>query len=282
MNPQATILRSVSSCALVATMIAGLTARAEVPDGQDGMAEIGGWWWPPLPVLSAPFVRGDANLSGAAELGDAIFILQHLFYNGPEPECMAAADIDSDSKVDIVDPIFLLAYLYYGGRSPAAPYPYCGDDPSPSGLGCARYIACVPPPCPDPAAEAIEFEIVSRPTPFAGEVRIIGRMRNVGGPFVSHPGEQRLLLYEQSAGGHATLVARVEFQNLDPGETLEVTYVRSWDTTSFDLLEFPPKYMLQILYDPDIKEDGLEQNDDCVHDNNLLGRSGSDINELFD
>ncbi len=281
MNPQATILRSVSSCALVATMVVGLTARADVPDAQDGMAEIVDWWWPPVAEISVPFLRGDANLSGAAEVGDAVFILQYLFCRGSAPACMAAADVNNNGVVEMADAILLLGHLFLGGKPPAEPYPFCGKDPNPSGLGCGRYIACRPPPCPDPAVEAIDVEIVSLTSKFEGQVRITGRMRNLGGLFDSGAGQQSLQLYEQYTGAHAVLVAHVDFEDLDPDETLEVTYVRHWDSSSPSEGEFPPKYMVVISYDPDIYMDGNERNDDCNSDNNVRERSGWDINDLF-
>jgi len=279
MNPQAKILRIVSSCAFVATMVAGLTARAESPDGQDGMAEIVDLWWPPVAELSMPFLRGDANLSGAAEVGDAVFILQYLFCRGTAPACMAAADVNDNGVVEMADAILLLGHLFLGGKAPAQPYPFCGKDPSSSGLGCARYIACRQLRCPDPAVEAIDMEIVSLTSRFEGQVRITGRMKNLGGPFDSGAGQQSLQLYEQYTGG---LVAHVDFEDLDLGETLEVSYVRHWNASSPSEGEFPPKYMVVISYDPDIYMDGNERNDDCNSDNNVLERSGWDINDLFD
>lgn len=71
------------------------------------------------------FRRGDANLDGAIDVADPVFILGYLFVSGPAPACREAADVDSDDAETIGDAIYLLGHLFDEGPPPAAPYPEC-------------------------------------------------------------------------------------------------------------------------------------------------------------
>ena len=85
------------------------------------------------------FVRGDANVDGSVDVGDAVEILNTLFGGGGVAGCLEAADVNADTVVDIADPIALLAYLFSGGAAPSAPFPECGADPS---VDCALGTSC--------------------------------------------------------------------------------------------------------------------------------------------
>ena len=65
-------------------------------------------------VAPAP-LRGDSNGSGAADISDAIHVLNFLFGGGPAPVCPAVADVNASGEVDISDPIALLNALFSGG-----------------------------------------------------------------------------------------------------------------------------------------------------------------------
>lgn len=82
------------------------------------------------------FLRGDANSDSRLDIGDAIFILNYLFQNGPSPSCMDAADLNDDGAVNIADPIFLLNYQFRDGQAPPEPFPEEGTDPTTDGLSC--------------------------------------------------------------------------------------------------------------------------------------------------
>lgn len=138
------------------------------------------------------------------------------------------------------------------------------------------------PKCPDPAVEKIDFTIVSRTGKFSGKVRITGVVKNVGlAPYISGPNQQAVHLYEFIPGGSARLVAKKNFQNLNPGQQVTVAYERNWDASSPSEGEFPPSYRVIIAYDPDIRLDSNPKNDDCNINNNQKERSGADINALF-
>jgi len=56
----------------------------------------------------ARFRRGDANASGAHELGDPIVVLNFLFLDGPAPSCLDAGDADDSGNLEITDAVGLL------------------------------------------------------------------------------------------------------------------------------------------------------------------------------
>ena len=90
-----------------------------------------------------PFVRGDANADGAANVADAIFILAHLFAGQAAPSCAQAADVNDDGGVNVADAVYLLAYLFAGGHAPPAPFGACGSAaPTGGGVGCASFAPC--------------------------------------------------------------------------------------------------------------------------------------------
>ncbi|HIN80531.1 MAG TPA: hypothetical protein EYN00_05590 [Planctomycetes bacterium] len=91
------------------------------------------------------FRRGDCNLDGSVNLGDAICFLNVLFIFPPPPwPCKDSTDSNDDGDANIADAVFLLTYLFIGGLPPPPPGPtVCGVDPTLDGLDCMA-----PNPCP--------------------------------------------------------------------------------------------------------------------------------------
>lgn len=142
------------------------------------------------------------------------------------------------------------------------------------------------PPCLDPAAFEIRFEIVRRDTPFRGRVRITGVVKNIGtAPFTCNPGSMQASahLYELPPGAVSggTLRGHTDFSSLAVNGTVTVSYERDWDSSSPAEGEFPTSFRLMIVYDPDILLDGNKANDDCKINNNTKSRSGTEINALL-
>lgn len=90
------------------------------------------------------FLRGDANTDTALNIADAIFVLSHLFTQGPAPSCFDTADANDDGSLNIADPINVLDYLFSQGSPFPDPFGACGIDPTPDGLDCASYDFCQP------------------------------------------------------------------------------------------------------------------------------------------
>ncbi|MEM7262993.1 MAG: hypothetical protein AAF488_13455 [Planctomycetota bacterium] len=97
------------------------------------------------PVGTAPvaeFIRGDSNEDGGLDIADAIFALNLLFGTGGTVTCDDANDSNDDGGFDISDAIYTLAALFSSGSNPGAPFPNCGDDPTPDGFDCVDFASC--------------------------------------------------------------------------------------------------------------------------------------------
>lgn len=88
----------------------------------------------------SPFVRGDVNGDGVVDISDAIGNLAFQF-DGVPVDCLSALDLDDSGDLTIGDPILALSFLFSLGADPASPFPGCGLDPTPDGLGCLGPVA---------------------------------------------------------------------------------------------------------------------------------------------
>ncbi|MFN0060626.1 MAG: hypothetical protein ACKVX7_19400 [Planctomycetota bacterium] len=97
-----------------------------------------------VPSGVVPFRRGDVNLDGSIDIGDAIALLTNLFVPGTTPlGCLDSGDLNDDGTINIGDPISLLTHLF-SAISPPLPPPagVCGDDPTADTLQCAGFGVC--------------------------------------------------------------------------------------------------------------------------------------------
>ena len=69
-----------------------------------------------LPIPGAQDI-GDANLDGKVDITDAIFLLKHLFFGGPQPR-RRLADMDRDERLSLQDVVYLIDYLFLGRARP--------------------------------------------------------------------------------------------------------------------------------------------------------------------
>jgi hypothetical protein len=83
----------------------------------------------PATPPSGRFRRGEVNGDSQVNLTDAVFILYQLFWGGPAPPCLDAADADDSGDLTLTDPVFMLNHLFRGGPAPPAPGTQeCGAD----------------------------------------------------------------------------------------------------------------------------------------------------------
>ena len=74
------------------------------------------------PSVTAGFTRGDCNNDGVISLSDAVYLMQYLYGNGPQP--IPVPDVgDANCKlgVDIIDVIYLVDHVLRGGPKPKCP-----------------------------------------------------------------------------------------------------------------------------------------------------------------
>ncbi|MEM7262488.1 MAG: lamin tail domain-containing protein, partial [Planctomycetota bacterium] len=94
-------------------------------------------------TVGPEFLRGDAQISCAVDLADAVFTLNFLFLGGPEPSCLDAADANDSGVVDIADAVSILGFLFLGSPPPALPGPDdLGPDPTDDELAECVYKGC--------------------------------------------------------------------------------------------------------------------------------------------
>ena len=89
------------------------------------------------------FIRGDANSDARVDIADGIWLINDLFYSGPETRCQGAADSNDDDRVDLADAMYIFNWQLQPGRSPGnlappppAPFPNCGTDSDVSAEEC--------------------------------------------------------------------------------------------------------------------------------------------------
>ncbi len=84
------------------------------------------------------FLRGDVNGDRGVDASDAVSILRYLFLGEAGPNCLDAADVNDDGRINIGDPINLLTTVFRGTVSIADPYPLSGSDPTEDDLDDCR------------------------------------------------------------------------------------------------------------------------------------------------
>jgi len=153
--------------------------------------------------------------------------------------------------------------------------------PTPTIPGVRPTIPPIIKECRDPAAISLKFRVVSRDPKWPttqGRIRIEGVVKNVGNAaFESDPRQAVAELSEVPAAGRGTVKAHQNIPRLDPGAQIILHYETAWDTAR----EFPPKYVLQITYDPDIYLDANKKNDDCNRNNNRTELTGDQIRRTW-
>ncbi|MBN1417643.1 MAG: hypothetical protein JXP34_02645 [Planctomycetes bacterium] len=103
------------------------------------------------------FRRGDTNGDDGMDIGDAVFLLSHLFQEGEAPGCLDAADVNDDGALDLGDPIRLLGHLFAADTLPPSSLG-CQPDTTPDDLDCRNPGACAQGDLPSVEEEAKIFE----------------------------------------------------------------------------------------------------------------------------
>jgi M6 family metalloprotease-like protein len=65
------------------------------------------------------YLLGDANGDGVIDPGDAVFMINYFFKNGPAPDPLVSGDANCDEAVDPGDVVYLLNYLFRGWPAPS-------------------------------------------------------------------------------------------------------------------------------------------------------------------
>lgn len=68
-----------------------------------------------------PYICGDANSDEIINVGDAVFLINYIFQNGPSPDPREAGFANGDNDIDVGDAVFVINYIFKSGESPICP-----------------------------------------------------------------------------------------------------------------------------------------------------------------
>ncbi|MFH1700156.1 MAG: thrombospondin type 3 repeat-containing protein [Candidatus Zixiibacteriota bacterium] len=73
-------------------------------------------------VLAEPitYICGDANGDTQTNVGDAVFIINHVFKGGPAPDPIEACDGNCDSQCNVGDAVYMINHVFKSGPAPCA------------------------------------------------------------------------------------------------------------------------------------------------------------------
>lgn len=67
-------------------------------------------------------VPGDANHDNGVNVGDAVFLINHVFKSGPAPQCRQEGNVNGDASVNVGDAVFLINRVFKSGPAPTCGY----------------------------------------------------------------------------------------------------------------------------------------------------------------
>ncbi|MEE9443458.1 MAG: dockerin type I repeat-containing protein [candidate division Zixibacteria bacterium] len=76
--------------------------------------------------LDLSYICGDANGDWQVNVGDAVYIIAHVFKGGPPPESIEAGDANCDGNCNVGDAVYLINHVFRGGLGPCADCPPTG------------------------------------------------------------------------------------------------------------------------------------------------------------
>jgi hypothetical protein len=71
--------------------------------------------------VSIGFLCGDADGNSTVNVGDAVFLINYIFKDGPAPEPMEVGDVNLDGTVNVGDAVYLIDYIFKDGPEPCNP-----------------------------------------------------------------------------------------------------------------------------------------------------------------
>lgn len=78
-----------------------------------------GWYIDDVTIIGDPdYFCGDANSDTQANVGDAVYIINHVFKSGPGPVPVEAGDANCDSQCNVGDAVYLINHVFKGGPAP--------------------------------------------------------------------------------------------------------------------------------------------------------------------
>jgi hypothetical protein len=80
--------------------------------------ENGDWSLAASFYIRSPHVCGDANGDGAANVGDAVYLINFVFKGGAAPDPLCVGDANDDDNTNVGDAVYMINYVFKGGPPP--------------------------------------------------------------------------------------------------------------------------------------------------------------------
>jgi len=65
-----------------------------------------------------PFVCGDAGMDYQLNIGDAVYLINFIFKDGPAPDPLCVGDANGDEEANVGDAVYLINHVFKGGPAP--------------------------------------------------------------------------------------------------------------------------------------------------------------------
>ncbi len=102
-----------------------LTLDTSTIGGYDLKAQADGFEYAPEffdgNIVIRDVYRGDANHDDVIDIADPVFVINHIFKEGPAPITYEAGDANSDYMIDIGDAVYLIEFIFKSGPPPNDP-----------------------------------------------------------------------------------------------------------------------------------------------------------------
>ncbi|MCP4567728.1 MAG: hypothetical protein GY841_09125 [FCB group bacterium] len=66
---------------------------------------------------------GDANADWSVNVGDAVYIINHVFKGGDPPIPLESAEVNCDGAVNVGDGVYIINFIFKSGPPPCAGCP---------------------------------------------------------------------------------------------------------------------------------------------------------------
>ena len=80
------------------------------------------------PFTIPKYICGDANEDEEINVGDAVYLINYVFKQGPEPLCSpitSCAAVNEDGSVNVGDAVYLINYVFKNGPAPVVQERVC-------------------------------------------------------------------------------------------------------------------------------------------------------------
>ncbi len=66
-------------------------------------------------------ICGDANNDRSVDVADAVYIINYVFKEGPEPDPLCQGDANGDGPTNVGDGVYIINYVFKAGVPPVEP-----------------------------------------------------------------------------------------------------------------------------------------------------------------